>query len=767
MSAVRSRSHHRSRSSPSRRYYAEDEGLLTIVHQRENRDERLTRPSHKISPRRSARSSTQRRVYKDEGGLDGGIPPLRRESTQPPRRHSSPTASQRVGTGTPQSARRDRNVLYHRRDVEPTSQRSSRSRRQRSSRYSTPIPDSSTSSALVVVDSRDERRLSPRRHQSPRRSGRVASPKQHHTFLQNGSSTVVTPPRSHRLVSSPDRHRRGESRRESHRTASARRESPQRHSSSRRRRLAEEEMEKPVSRERAASSRRHERRRHQSPSVEDRVKVRRSSNEVVDDREPAHMTPRRSHRHHNIVKDEERESPRRHRSSTRRTNSGKPSSSGRVSSHHDRVPSYDSAKAAPIVQGPAPPPEEPHPKTPVNPTHPVHLGSTYLRPQSSHRHAGDPSVFKDPNRRPRSGSYHSIEILSISSGRPGGSHPGNFAPMPKVNSPTRRREIIPPAIVPHPNAELLTQRIDSTRNWIQQMKEEVQHDARVEKVQRERQSSRSTRRRRTLSPTEVRCQKDENSAFYAAPRPSTAERLQPGVNKPSTSVKPTHRRELSGSDMSSRDSSRQVAAPTRHHKVRSSSTASGTNIRSVPPSQLDRETPTLNSHVTSKTSARVEEELRQPIAAETLDSSRQGSFDGPVYSFVSFLDGNTFHSTASLCQYNVAVAEGLSDAHLDVIRAAVFQQDEVVFAELLYGDDIQAELNVIEATLGHSTDRAIEREKVILQRAAVNRFNSKCNTALSYLLAAGEGVAEAVRVAASQLDTEGLHGDATPLSAPY
>ncbi|KPI88525.1 hypothetical protein ABL78_2337 [Leptomonas seymouri] len=151
---------------------------------------------------------------------------------------------------------------------------------------------------------------------------------------------------------------------------------------------------------------------------------------------------------------------------------------------------------------------------------------------------------------------------------------------------------------------------------------------------------------------------------------------------------------------------------------------------------------------------------------DTVDSSRRDGSDCPIFSFVSFLDGNTFDSTADLCQYNTQLAEMLSDEHLDILREVIFARDEEAFAELLYGDDVQAEMDAISNTLSHSEDPVVQREIVIMQRSAVRRFNEKCAAALRTLLAARGGLADAVQIAASQLERQIYEAGAAGINCP-
>lgn len=148
-----------------------------------------------------------------------------------------------------------------------------------------------------------------------------------------------------------------------------------------------------------------------------------------------------------------------------------------------------------------------------------------------------------------------------------------------------------------------------------------------------------------------------------------------------------------------------------------------------------------------------------------LDTVTSTMEEDPIFSFPSFLDGNTFHTTAALCQYNIALAEALTDDQLDAVREAVFNHDEVAFAELLYGDDIQAELALIETTLGHSDDPKVRFEMRHLQSAAVRRFVEKCNAAREKLRSARScDLEDAVRQAAVNMERP-PYGEA--VTVPY
>lgn len=296
------------------------------------------------------------------------------------------------------------------------------------------------------------------------------------------------------------------------------------------------------------------------------------------------------------------------------------------------------------------------------------------------------------------------------------------------------------------------QRIDSTRHWLQNMKESVKKEReraphQVEDVARSRASRHSTRKEYRDSTSRA------GSAWRHRTPPTGSHRHTRGKTHAAAQV--TSRQDAgeaippaTSSDRPHRVSE-QVPPPTPEKRHRSSQRHLG---RPTTPLAAPR-TPTPDPNLLS-------------ALMDSVNSSREEGVDCPILSFMSFLDGNTFDSTASLCQYNVNLADSLSDEHLDILRAAVFDHDEEAFAELLYGDDVEAEIGGAAAALGHSDDPSVQHELVVLQRKAVRRFNEKCTKALKALLLAEGGLAEAVQVAASQLEHEAYEADGSSVFVP-
>ncbi|CCW66895.1 unnamed protein product [Phytomonas sp. Hart1] len=135
----------------------------------------------------------------------------------------------------------------------------------------------------------------------------------------------------------------------------------------------------------------------------------------------------------------------------------------------------------------------------------------------------------------------------------------------------------------------------------------------------------------------------------------------------------------------------------------------------------------------------------------------------PVFSFYSFMDGHTFNTTAALCKYNIGLAEALSDEDLDRIREVVFKHNESDFAELLYGDDIQYELDLINATLHNINDLQIRCDMHALSIKAVKRFNRKCCQAQKVIRSAGRELPKAIQSAASRIGDRYQDENAIPL----
>lgn len=748
---MRTSSRHHERPSSARRHSrdgddsrrAEDPVAHSSTHRHRS-------SSARNSPHRHHNAALQEkhRFRPEDYILEDGVPPLRRQSTQPPHRRTSPTSHTLAGHRSSDA------VAYHRREVEPTApQQPTSPHARRSSRHATPV-----STALVVAE---ERPISPRRHASrraaetsPRRSARatprgsrhdsriesedgvVRSPRQH------VSPSKTSPRRAHRQAGSPIRpERRAESSR--HRRASAEPHTRSPHRSARRPR--EEHSARTPATE---ANVRQDTLRYRSPPLVERAKHRSSSRHAKHSSDAVESDAERK-----------RSSSRRH-GSARHTRSDRPSSrqdsarrhSSRHGSRH-RQASQDSSVA----------PREPsHMQTSgaAKGTAAAAGGSTYVRPNTN----GYIST------RRSSGSC--IEVISVNSARPGSSH--SWLPQ----SPRRPREVGPPVVIPDPRSVKLLQRIDSTRNWINNMKEEVDKDrqreleekqaaeaAEREEMARQREAERArkerhrgeevgsaARRHRSSSQGShrhrTRSSKRESNGTGHAPAPVEPERAVESRRHPRAAIAPA------GHSEAPRVS---PAVEAKKSAPRSTHAPSG-SLRTAPSE-------------TEKSSRRSAKPAEAPVPPpmpfhDTINSSRQDGFDYPIFSFISFLDGNTFDSTAGMCDYNTQLAESLSDEHLDVLREVLFHHDEDAFAELLYGDDVQAELDVISNTLSHSEDPAVQREIVVLQRAAVRRFNDKCSAALRALLAAPGGLADAVQIAASELERRAYEAGAGGANSP-
>lgn len=110
----------------------------------------------------------------------------------------------------------------------------------------------------------------------------------------------------------------------------------------------------------------------------------------------------------------------------------------------------------------------------------------------------------------------------------------------------------------------------------------------------------------------------------------------------------------------------------------------------------------------------------------------------------SFLDGSVFSSVSSMCAYNTAIARELSDNHLALIRLSVFHHDEKLFAELLYGDFLAEELEKIRDDASHYQTSTVECE--MQRKRAVEKFNTKCDSARTSLLMFGGDINDAIQV---------------------
>lgn len=274
-------------------------------------------------------------------------------------------------------------------------------------------------------------------------------------------------------------------------------------------------------------------------------------------------------------------------------------------------------------------------------------------------------------------------------------------------------------------ADPVRDRINETKGWVAAMKTEVAKDARQER-QEERRRSRSRHKHRS------------SSAMGKSPLPVAPERA---ASKDKSSAKHGDRR------------------PSAHTAEPIACKDSVVAAAPVPFEKRFHE----NSHPASSRLSTKERSADKMVLLAPTPVLEMSSVDDPIFNFCSFLDGNTFHSTAALCDYNVGVAEALSDAHLAILRAEVFESDEPAFAELLYGDDAQAELNFIETMLAVNTDPRIRDDVKLLQAEAIRRFNKKAIGAQQRLMRAGGGLPEAVQQAAGVFDrvplsTHGVEG---------
>lgn len=352
--------------------------------------------------------------------------------------------------------------------------------------------------------------------------------------------------------------------------------------------------------------------------------------------------------------------------------------------------------------------------------------------------------------RPRSGSH--IEVISVHSACRVSANGWSHSRSNTARSPRRPYNNGPPVVIPSPRGQQIMQRIDSTRHWLQNMKEEVKKDRErepqhVQDVARERATRHSARkeyldstsragsasRHRTLSTGSRRHTRGETRAAAQV----TSRQYAGEAIPPTASSERSHR------------APEQVSPPMPEKRHCSSQRHLG---RPTAPAAAPR-APTPDPDL-----------FREPVDA--VSSSREEGIECPILSFMSFLDGNTFDSTASLCQYNVNLADSLSDEHLEILRAAVFNHNEEAFAELLYGDDVEAEIDGAAAALGHSDDPTVQHELVVLQQEAVRRFNDKCAKALKALLSAEGGLAEAVQVAASELEHQAYQADGSLVAVP-
>ncbi|KPA81240.1 hypothetical protein ABB37_03658 [Leptomonas pyrrhocoris] len=784
MSGVNTSSRHHSRPSSARRNghegdYSRNGGSDLATRSSPHRH---LSSSSRNSPRkhRDAAQTGQHRFRSEGYTLEDGVPPLHRQSTQPPRRTSStprPLVSQREAEAS----------LYHRRAVEPvSSQRSTTPHVHRSPRRASPAgPAHST--ALVLAE---EQQVSPRRHSarhsaqvSPRRSGRDSPRRSHHdsrVVAEDGgvrsprrhiSPKRTSPRRAHRQTGSPIRpERRAESSRPRHRHASAEPRTRSPHGSARRHR--ESQSARPAPAPVPEATHRQDTLRYRSPPLVEESKRRTSSRH---DRHRSHTT--------------ENEPDRRHRPSSRRHDSAHRSRSNCPPSRHDsehrhgrerrsytpvsaniedesrhaRHASRHRQKSPDLSVAPQELPRVHSLTEAVKGPAPAVGGSTFMRPNTS----------SHMSTRRSSGSC--IEVISVNSVKRDSLNSW-------MQSPRRSREMNLPVVAPDPNSEKIMQCIDSTRHWINSMKTEVEKNRTralqlkeaaeaeaeaEEEAARQREMERPRRDHHRAAEKDGSAHRHRSSSRGSQRRTRSSHEATNGVAGAPVLIEPEKA-------VDSRRRPRAPIAPAAPPKsnLRSVTEArrSGTHSTREPSASMHTapsdKVGSSSSRPTKSAPALAPAPALAVVLHDTLNSSRQDGFDYPIFSFVSFLDGNTFDSTVGLCQYNTELAESLSDEHLEILREVIFANDEEAFAELLYGDDVQAELDVIANTLGHSEDITVQREIVILQRAAVRRFNEKCSAALRTLLAARGGLADAVQIAASQLERRVYEAGAAEDNSP-
>ncbi|KAG5464851.1 hypothetical protein LSCM4_00295 [Leishmania orientalis] len=729
MSAARARPRYGDQPPSSSRWrYYEDEVYGQPINKRGSRPtphRRYSSPQQK--PQHSRGVDTPRkglgffarephRYPTDDHAPEDDPLPLRRQSTQPPRRHSSPISHH--------NGDNERKWVYQRRAVEPTSpQRDSTERK----RYSWPRHAASIYHAWRTAPTAAENseRAPPHRSARTSTSGSPRRSHRQHEASQVGNDSVArssrhrhrhssaSPRRSHGTVGSPSRreHRASSSLKPRHAPTEPHARSPQ--VSARRHRHSD--TTSPISSAHATeTTRRHDTLRYRSPHHAEMTAE--SEATPLRSRGPSRAKGGRS-------PEKEACSPARRRSAHRTRSSrpeSRPHSERRRRHHHASAPGSADEESRRSRHTPLPRPLSEDRYAVRLPT----TESKYVRPAAnSHTPA-----------RPRSGSY--IEVISVHSGRQGSTNGWSNSHSSALHSPRRPRDDGPPAVIPSPQGQEIMQRIDSTRLWIQKMKEEVKKDR--ERVLQEGEGATLERSARHSVRKE---HLDSTSRAGSASRHRTS---SSGSRGHAPAAIPTG----ASSDGSRRASER--PAPPKHAKRHRSSRRSAKTSSGPGPTPR---TPTPNPDLRAVTMGIVE-------------GSREGGVECPIFSFMSFLDGSTFDSTARLCQYNVDLAAGLSDEHLDILRAAVFDHNEEAFAELLYGDDVEAEISGVAATLGRSEDPAVQRELVLLQRAAVKRFNEKCTKALKTLLSANGGLGEAVQATASQLERHArqVHGPAMAAS---
>ncbi|KAF5221145.1 hypothetical protein ECC02_005857 [Trypanosoma cruzi] len=125
------------------------------------------------------------------------------------------------------------------------------------------------------------------------------------------------------------------------------------------------------------------------------------------------------------------------------------------------------------------------------------------------------------------------------------------------------------------------------------------------------------------------------------------------------------------------------------------------------------------------------------------------------FALYSFLDGTPFLTPQALCRYNTALAEMLSDDHLELIRRHVFNYDEEAFANLLYADEV-----------AESLEQRVPYGGGELVPEFVQRFNESSRRALERLFAAPGGLADAtinaarrVPIVADDVENVADHGE--------
>ncbi|GET93355.1 hypothetical protein, conserved [Leishmania tarentolae] len=727
MSAGRSSSQHRGRpqSSSRQRHYENEDfapprdertSLSTLHRCHSSPPQKPHRVGSALAQRKGLSHMSQdlHQYLTDDYTPEDGVPPLRRQSTQPPRRRTSPTSHSNGAE-----------IVYHRRTVTSTSpRRRSTPHRHLSSSRRTALEQSALSTAPVPVE--DGKRASPRRSartftdSTPHRSrhqhepshvghGSVArSLRQHHRHFS------ASPRRSHRSASSPihpERRASSPSRKPRHASAEPHARSSQ---GSVRRRHHSDTASSSARVPATETTHRHDTLRHRSSSQGGST-VRRE------------VTPQRSRRHSQAKRDGSAEketcSPRR-RGSAHRNRGSRPESRHHSERRHRR---HHISTPDPVDEGNRDARHTPFTRPlekGLSPAQPPLPGSTYIRPTANSHTTG----------RPRSGSH--IEVISVHSGGQVSTNGWSHSRHSTAQSPRQPYDYGPPVVLPSPLGQQIMQRIESTRNWLQNIKKEVSKDR-----EREHQQEGDVARERLTRHSAPKEYLTSTSRSGSARRHRTS---STGSRQPAGKAIPP----VAPSDGSHR-ASEQAAPPTREKRHRSHQR------------NLGRPTaPVAAPHTPAPGS-----ELLKPRIG-TVSSSRGGGSDYPIFSFMSFLDGNTFDSTASLCQYNINLAECLSDEHLDILRAAVFDHNEEAFAELLYGDDVEAEIDGLTAALNHSNDPMMQHERVVLQREAVRRFNVKCTKALKALLSAEGGLAEAVQVAASQLERQAYQGNGSSVVEP-